>query len=50
MSDDFIRELRRRYAENHKGEYVITFSLPKSHRSEKIESLTEDAEQLSISG
>ena len=39
MSEDFLRELRRHYVENRHGDFVITFTLPKSLRSEKTENL-----------
>lgn len=39
LSDDFITELRRHYAENRKGEFIIHFTIPKTLRSEKTESL-----------
>lgn len=39
LSDDFLRELKRRYAERGKGEFVINFTLPKATRSYKTESL-----------
>jgi hypothetical protein len=39
LSDDFLRELRRRHAEKRKGEFVVNFTLPGSLRSEKTEAL-----------
>ncbi|MBI5227427.1 hypothetical protein HY988_02450 [Candidatus Micrarchaeota archaeon] len=39
MSEDFLRELKRHYTENRHGDFVITFTLPKSLRSEKTENL-----------
>jgi len=39
LSDDFLNELRRRYAERGRGEFVVNFTLPKSVRSEKTEAL-----------
>jgi hypothetical protein len=30
LSYDFLKELRRRYEERKKGEYEITFSIPKN--------------------
>jgi len=39
LSDDFLIELGRRYAETQKGELTVTFTIPGSLRSEKIESL-----------
>lgn len=39
LSDDLLKELRRRYAERGRGEFVVNFSLPKALRSEKTEAL-----------
>ncbi|MBU0590820.1 hypothetical protein KKF81_04885 [Candidatus Micrarchaeota archaeon] len=39
LSYDFIKELYRRYSENKKGEYEVTFTVPKQIRSQKIEEL-----------
>ena len=39
LSDDFLNELHRRYAENKKGEFVVNFTLPAEKRSEKTEAL-----------
>jgi len=39
LSDDFLKELRRRYAERRKGEFAVSFTLPRSLRSEKTEAL-----------
>jgi hypothetical protein len=39
LSVDFLKELRRRYAENTRGEFAITFTLPRPIRSEKTEAL-----------
>ncbi len=39
LSDDFLQELRKRYAETQTGDLVVNFTLPSSLRSEKTESL-----------
>ncbi len=39
LSDDFLRELHRRYAETPKGDFVINFTMPHPLRSEKTELL-----------
>lgn len=39
LSDDFLNELRKRYAETPKGAFSVTFTLPRSFRSEKKEAL-----------
>ncbi len=39
LSEDFLRELKRHYVENRHGEFIITFTLPKSARTEKTETL-----------
>lgn len=39
LSDDFLNELRRRHAENRRGDFVITFTLPHALRAEKTEAL-----------
>ncbi len=39
LSEDFISELHRRYAATGKGDFVVNFTLPRSVRSEKTESL-----------
>lgn len=39
LSDDFLKELRRRHEERKKGEYEVTFTIPKKQRNSKIESL-----------
>ncbi|MFH1684807.1 MAG: hypothetical protein ABH983_00730 [Candidatus Micrarchaeota archaeon] len=39
LSSDFLKELRRRYEERKKGEYEVTFTLPKNQRNAKTESL-----------
>ncbi|MEW6036173.1 MAG: hypothetical protein AB1529_06170 [Candidatus Micrarchaeota archaeon] len=39
LSEDFISELRRRYAATGKGDFVVNFTLPRSLRSDKTESL-----------
>ncbi|MFH1785786.1 MAG: hypothetical protein ABH842_05140 [Candidatus Micrarchaeota archaeon] len=39
LSTDFLQELHRRYSEDKKGTFCVNFTLPKSIRSEKIESL-----------
>lgn len=37
ISDDFTREIQKRYAENRKGEFEVIFSLPEVQRSAHIE-------------
>ncbi|MBU0527716.1 hypothetical protein KKE92_04505 [Candidatus Micrarchaeota archaeon] len=39
LSSDFLKELQRRYEERKKGEYEVTFTLPKNQRNAKTESL-----------
>jgi len=39
LSDDFLTELLKRYAETHKGELIVIFTIPNSVRSEKIENI-----------
>jgi hypothetical protein len=39
LSEDFIYELRRRYAARGKGEFIVNFTLPGAVRSEKTEAL-----------
>jgi hypothetical protein len=39
LSDDFLQELRKRYAETQKGDLMVNFTLPQSLRSEKTEAL-----------
>lgn len=39
LSYDFLTELRRRYAETKTGEVSVSFTLPRSQRSQKTESL-----------
>jgi len=39
LSDDFLNELRRRYAERGKGEFVVNFTIQKELRSDKTEAL-----------
>ncbi|HSB47424.1 MAG TPA: hypothetical protein VLD37_05400 [Candidatus Bilamarchaeum sp.] len=39
LSEDFIRELRRRCTATGKGDFVVNFTLPRALRSEKIEGL-----------
>lgn len=39
LSDDFLKEVQRRYVETKKGGFEIRFSLPKALRSAKIEAL-----------
>lgn len=39
LSEDFLYELRRRYASTGKGGLVVNFTLPKALRSEKTEAL-----------
>src|SRR3989338_7233415 len=37
LSDDFIKEIQKRYGETKKGEFEINFSIPKKGRSAKVE-------------
>ncbi len=39
LSEDFIYELRRRYAATGKGEFMVNLTLPKALRSDKVEGL-----------
>jgi hypothetical protein len=39
LSDDFLNELGKRYAETHKGELIVIFTIPKGARSEKVENI-----------
>ncbi|MFH1394012.1 MAG: hypothetical protein ABII71_00325 [Candidatus Micrarchaeota archaeon] len=39
LSDDFLKELYRRYAMTRKEEFIVNFTLPKKERSEKTEEL-----------
>ncbi len=39
LSYDFLEEIYRRYVSNKKGEFVVTFTLPKHLRSQKTEEL-----------
>lgn len=39
LSVDFLKELRRRYAETPRGDFVITFTLPRPLRSDRTEAL-----------
>ncbi|MBU0586113.1 hypothetical protein KJ780_01230, partial [Candidatus Micrarchaeota archaeon] len=39
FSDDFLKEIQKRYVENKKGEIELTFSVPKAIRSAKVELL-----------
>jgi hypothetical protein len=39
LSDDFLVELRKRYAETKSGELVVNFTIPASRRSEKTDNL-----------
>ena len=39
LSDDFLKELRKRHIENKKGEFLVRFCLPKELRSLKTEAL-----------
>ncbi len=39
ISDDFTREIEKRYNENRKGEFEVVFSLPQKVRSAKIEGM-----------
>jgi hypothetical protein len=39
LSDDFLLELRKRYAETKSGELVVHFTIPSGRRSEKIEAI-----------
>ena len=39
LSDDFLSELRRRYAEREGGEFLVTLSIPKALRNLKMEAL-----------
>lgn len=39
LSDDFLKELHRRYSERKKKEFTVNFTIPKSTKSEKIEVL-----------
>ena len=40
ISEDLIREMKRRYYETPHGNFIVHFTLPKHLRSEKIEALT----------
>ncbi|MFA5049512.1 MAG: hypothetical protein WC501_00735 [Candidatus Micrarchaeia archaeon] len=37
ISDDFTREIQKRYTENKKGKFEVIFSLPKQKRDSKLE-------------
>jgi hypothetical protein len=39
LSDDFLKELSRRYAETRKGNFVVTITLPAALRADKTEVL-----------
>ncbi|MFH1520362.1 MAG: hypothetical protein ABID61_01830 [Candidatus Micrarchaeota archaeon] len=39
LSEDFLRELSRRYSQKKKGEFIVNFTIPANERSEKTESL-----------
>ena len=39
ISDDFTRELEKRYYENNKGEFEVVFSLPEKVRDKKLEDM-----------
>ncbi|VVC04748.1 Uncharacterised protein [Candidatus Bilamarchaeum dharawalense] len=39
LSEDFLKELHRRYAEKKKGEFIINFTLPRAVHSEKIDNI-----------
>lgn len=39
LSDDFLLELRKRYAETKGGELVVNFTIPAGRRSDKIDAL-----------
>jgi len=39
LSDDFIKEIQKRYVETKKGDFEVRFSLPEKSRNPKIESL-----------
>lgn len=39
ISDDFTREIEKRYNENKKGEFEVLFSLPERLRSQKVEGI-----------
>jgi len=39
LSDDFLTELLKRYAETHRGELQVIFTIPSSLRSEKTEGI-----------
>src|SRR4030042_191107 len=39
LSEDFLRELSRRYSYARKGQFAVNFTLPGARRSEKVESL-----------
>ncbi len=39
LSEDFVKELHRRYTETIKGDLVINFALPHAIRSEKVEGI-----------
>jgi len=39
LSDDFLIELRKRYAETRGGELIVNFTIPANRQSEKIDNL-----------
>ncbi|NYZ73790.1 hypothetical protein H0O00_01485 [Candidatus Micrarchaeota archaeon] len=39
LSDDFLAELRKRYAETKSGELVVNFTIPANQRSDKTDAL-----------
>mgnify|MGYP000216547842 CR=1 FL=1 len=39
LSDDFLKEIQKRYSERHKGEFEIRFTIPQAQRNLKTESL-----------
>lgn len=39
LSDDFLKEMQKRYIETRKGDFEVRFSLPSDHRDPKVEAL-----------
>jgi len=39
LSDDFLKEIERRYVETEKGEFEVRLTLPESKREQKVESV-----------
>ncbi len=39
LSDDFLKEIKKRYYENKKGDFELNFTLPAAKRNAKVESI-----------